>query len=62
MRDIYGAAVFDDERVTMVEELPKGFHFRPRFTRDQDERNTLLAERGESWLGRLVGIGRTVQE
>ena len=46
----------------MAEALSKWFHFRARFTRHQDERNTLLAERSEGWSGRLVGIGRAVQE
>jgi hypothetical protein len=62
MRDKHRAAVFDNERVTMVKALSKWFHFRARFTRHQYERNTLLAERSEGWYGRLVGIGRAVQE
>src|SRR4029077_18982023 len=61
-RDKDRAAVFDNERVMMVEAMSKWFHFRARFTRHQYERNTLLAERSEGWCGSLVGIGRAVQE
>jgi hypothetical protein len=62
MWDKYRATVFDNEGVTMAETLSKRFHFRASFTRHQDEWNTLLAKCREGWCGRVIGIGRAIQE